>query len=268
VGTVVRSVTNTLIADAPAFSGTLNRTEDELLIRRIAGTAGAQQQRIKLGDVLSQAGGIKAWVCFDGSQAEVLFRVSFQKATETLSTREMNDPRGLLPTGLQPGDYIWTNEGRNIPGIDFWTPYYVHPASSTHLELYRTKQGALSRDQSQRVILQVLDPNDDEYYFFMWPKGKAAPIRGGVNVSAVIRNNLAGTSDVGRYRVSFTTALSSANYATLITGGKQFGGDNEGTYGWLDVDRSVPTTTFVDVALADDEGEDRDSTWVSVLVIG
>jgi hypothetical protein len=268
VATVVRSVTDTLIADAPAFSGTLNRIDDELLIRRISGTAGAQQQRIKLGDVLSQAGGIKAWVNFDGSQTDVLFRVAFLKATETLSTRAMNDPRGALPTGLQAGDYIWTNEGRDIPGIEFYTPYFVHPASSTNLELYRTKQGALTRDQSQRVSLQVLDPNDDEYYFFMWPKGKAAPIRSGVNVSAVVRNNIAGHGNTGRYRVSFTTPLSSANYATLITAGKAFDSDNEGAYGWLDVDRSVPTTTYVDIGIADDEGENRDSGWINVLVIG
>ena len=268
VNTAVWSVTNKLIADSALFSGTLDPANDELLLRDFNATAGAQQFRIKLKDVIAQVGGIKAWANFDGTVQLDVIRNTFNAANSTIITLEFDAPNGRKATGLKPGDWIWFHQGNAGAGVVADTPYYIYPADATTIELYRTQAGALARTQADRV---TLTQNAENFLFYMWRKSGGAPlVRGSANIASVIRTPNSQGEDDGRYRLFFTNQPLNANYAIFVTASSDHegGGSEGGVIGIVDFQYAVPSTASFDVQTKNRDGSATDSKYVNVLVIG
>jgi hypothetical protein len=200
---------------------------------------------------------------------EELVRVIFNQATDTIETREINDPMPLRQTHLQPGDFIWFDD-HNTPEMPQLVPIFVYPVTSTTLELYTTQPGAIARDQTKRIQINVSDTGP-EHYLWMWSKASGDPmIRASMNVSGVMRNGLP-NKDFGYYRVYFATPLPSALYATFATGSMSEvapgHGQSEGYAACLSYDKGAPTANYVDVSTHDKEGEPRDAGYINVMVV-
>jgi hypothetical protein len=203
VGVTVKTVTNTLIADAPAFNGTLDRGNDELLLRDASLTAGTQQVRVKLQDLLAQAGGIKAWARINANLSRTFVDCTWVATQDILTT--------ATPHNLAAGDFIWFNDTYNqAPQVAAFTAYYVFPINSTTFQLYSTRAAALAQSPAQRIDIPV-DTSAKKY-----TRWSTNPIVAGSNISAVITTRST-PGDIGYYRVFFELPLLSSLYAIQIT---------------------------------------------------
>jgi hypothetical protein len=83
-------------------------------------------------------------------------------------------------------------------------------------------------------------------------------IRGNGNVSSVLRN---GTGD---YTVTFSTAMSDANYAAMITGDSS--GARVNTYGRVKNSAAVPTASALRIQFCDDQSSVIDTEYANVSI--
>jgi hypothetical protein len=245
--TAVSAVTNTLIADTTGFpvGGVLDRFNDELLMNDASLPAGSQQVRVKLNDVLVQAGGIKAWANINGTIA-----------IASLVTNTWDTATGVIgcavPHLLVAGDVIWFLTNQAGAGVTAWTPYYINPfGTAQQFKLYTTKAGAIAADATKLVTLTGSGVGKS---FLKW---KSNPIRAGNNITAVLRtgdNTLDLDSNAGQYRIFFETPMASADYSVQLTSSGA-NHENQGPMVWVNVRGSdpapkvtqSPTTTSFDV---------------------
>ena len=212
VGVTVKTVTNTLIADAPAFSGTLDRANDELLLRDASLTAGAQHVRVKLQDLLAQAGGIKGWAKINTNLSRTFVDCTWVKDPDLITT--------ATPHNLAAGDFIWFNDTYNqAPQVAAFTAYYVFPLNATTLQLYSTKAAALAQTAAQRIDIPV-DTAAKKY-----TRWATNPIVANSNISAIVTTRST-PGDIGYYRIFFELPLVTSNYAIQLTG-SYYNGDHD-----------------------------------------
>jgi hypothetical protein len=85
IQTAVRTVTNTLIPDATVLSGAVDPALDELLLLDASSTAGDQQRRVKVQELVKQlsVSAIKAWVNFDGTTGTIKSQNNVSLVTRT-----------------------------------------------------------------------------------------------------------------------------------------------------------------------------------------
>jgi hypothetical protein len=254
LGTAVKTITNTLIADAPSFSGTLDRTNDEVLVRDASLTAGAQHVRVKLQDLLAQVGGIKAWARINATLDSLFVDGTWVKDQDIITT--------ATPHNLQAGDFIWFNNTYSqAPQVAAYTAYYVFPLNSTVIQLYSTRAGALAQNAAVRIDIPV---DTSAKKFTRWPSN---PILGGSNISAFIRNTSA-ANDHGRYRVFFENPILDNLYSVQLTGSDEQGGNtnNRAPIACLTAPLVVATTHF-DMECHDTDDSYQDPDGLSILVI-
>jgi len=206
VGNVVASFTNILIAKSnPGTEIDINN--DEVLVRDVSLTAPNQQVRLKVKDLVAQAGGMKAWANINGAETSTSVATNFWDA-------DANVIGTALPLGLETGEFIWFVPTQAAAGVTAWTPYYVSMlgGSSTQFRLFKTKAAALTGDTAQLVDITSSTPGRA---FFYWANN---PIRGSSNISAIIRTRGTTSGDHGDFRIFFETPMLTENYAVQVTG--------------------------------------------------
>jgi hypothetical protein len=268
LATAVATATNTLIADATGFQlgGTLDRFNDEILMNDASLAVGSQQVRVKLNDVLIQAGGIKAWANINGAATYA------QLATNLWDTT--SDVIGCAtPHLLNAGDVIWFVTVQPGTGVAAFTPYFVNPlGTGLQFKIYTTKAGAIAADATKVVDLIGSGAGMS---FLKWVNN---PIRAGNNIAAVLRtgdNTTNPSSNAGQYRIYFETPMATANYAVQLTGSAYSGDQDQqaliafvnvaGTNSNPDVTQNPSTTSF-DVATGRGINEYHNPDYLMVTV--
>lgn len=249
VTTVVTSVTNTLIEDAPALAGEPESAALEILVRDTTAPAGAQHKRAPLATVVRTA--IRSWGSFKADGTILSPLCSFNSANDIVTTN--------APHSLQSGDWIWFESSNSGNGVTASTAYYVARLTTTTLQLYKNRPGAMAQDPAQRVKLTADVTNRR---FSQW---EANPLKARDNLSAVLRINTEdGTASIGRFRVCFETPLQDAQYAIQATCGTKA---NSGAIICAVHTFSLPQVGYFDIRTYDDDGETAQPEYVSILVI-